>query len=78
MKAILQYTAIPVPGADLLSQGAGMLNADGAWRLAAAINPDAAVGTFCRIEEIEELRERIAALEKATRPPITTNQKTKR
>lgn len=37
----------------------------------------AAVGTFCRIEEIEDLRDRIAALEKATRPPITTNQKTK-
>lgn len=36
----------------------------------------AAVGTFCRIEEIEELRVRIAALEKATRP-TTTTQKTK-
>lgn len=35
-----------------------------------------AVGTFCRIEEIEELRTRIAALEKATRP-TTTAQKRK-
>lgn len=35
-----------------------------------------AVGTFCRIEEIEELRTRIAALEKATRP-TTTAPKTK-
>jgi len=35
----------------------------------------AAVGTFCRIEEIEELRDRIAALENATRPTITTQPK---
>lgn len=34
----------------------------------------AAVGTFCRIEDVEDLRERIDALEKATRP--TTTQQT--
>lgn len=36
-----------------------------------------AAGTLARVEEIEELRDRIAALEKATRPPNTANQKTK-
>ena len=34
-----------------------------------------AVGTFCRIEEVEELRDRIAALEIATRPTSITQKK---
>ena len=33
-----------------------------------------ALGTLCRIEEVEDLRDRVAALEKATSPP---NQKPK-
>src|SRR5207253_8740454 len=39
-KAILQYTAQPLPGANLLQQGAGLLNVDGAVRLAAALRSD--------------------------------------
>ena len=35
VKAILQYTAQPLPGANLLQQGAGLLNVEGAVRLAA-------------------------------------------
>ena len=37
VKAILQYSAIPVPGADYLTQGAGEINAAGAMALADAI-----------------------------------------
>jgi len=40
VKAILQYTAQPLPNANLLEQGAGMLNIDGAVRLAAALRTD--------------------------------------
>ena len=35
VKAILQYTAQPLPGASLVQQGAGLLNIEGAVRLAA-------------------------------------------
>ena len=51
VKAILQFTAIPVrrdPDSATpmqLEQGAGSLNADGAVRLTRAINPSAPVGT---------------------------------
>ena len=38
VKAILQYTALPLPGYDTLTQGAGALNGEGAVRLAAAID----------------------------------------
>ena len=38
VKAILQFTATDVPGADTLSQGAGSINAAGAITLAGAIN----------------------------------------
>jgi serine protease AprX len=41
VKAILQYTAIPVAGADTLTQGAGQVNAAGAVQLAGAIKKDA-------------------------------------
>ncbi len=44
IKAILQYTAVGVAGADRLTQGAGALNGKGAVRLAAAIDTSAAVG----------------------------------
>src|SRR4030095_11469802 len=40
IKAILMYSAQPLPGFNMLEQGAGMLNIDGAVRLARAIrNP---------------------------------------
>ena len=42
IKAILQYTAQPLPNASLVEQGAGMLNIDGAVRLAKAFKTDAA------------------------------------
>ena len=41
VKAILQYTAIPLPGYDELTQGAGAVNAAGAIALAEAIDPSA-------------------------------------
>jgi subtilisin family serine protease len=40
IKAILQYTAQPLPGANLLEQGVGELNIEGAVRLAAALRTD--------------------------------------
>jgi len=46
IKAMLQYTAIPLAGADTLSQGAGMVNANGAVTLASAVNPKAARGSW--------------------------------
>ena len=42
MKAILQYSAQPLPGANLLQQGAGLLNIDGAVTLAQALRTDLA------------------------------------
>jgi subtilisin family serine protease len=44
IKAILQYSAQPVAGANLLQQGAGMLNVDGAVRMARALRTDIATG----------------------------------
>ena len=38
VKAILQYSAIPLAGANVLEQGAGEMNADGAMALAASID----------------------------------------
>jgi serine protease AprX len=46
VKAILQYTALPLPGYDVLTQGAGGINADGALALASAIDPAAADGEW--------------------------------
>lgn len=48
IKAILTYTAIPVPADGEVSplvQGAGAVNADGAIALISALDPEAAVGT---------------------------------
>ena len=42
VKAILQYTAQPLAGANLLQQGAGQLNVEGAVRLARALRTDIA------------------------------------
>ncbi|MDH5340862.1 MAG: S8 family serine peptidase, partial [Rubrivivax sp.] len=42
VKAILQYTAQPIAGANLLQQGAGLLNIEGAVRLAQALRTDVA------------------------------------
>ena len=42
VKAILQYTAQPLPGANLLQQGAGLLNIDGAIALAKTLRTDIA------------------------------------
>ena len=46
VKAILEYTALPLHNADALTQGAGALNAAGAIALAAAIDPSQPVGTW--------------------------------
>jgi subtilisin family serine protease len=40
VKAILQYTALPLPGASLVEQGTGLLNVEGAVRLAKALRLD--------------------------------------
>ena len=42
VKAILQYTAQPLPNANLLQQGAGLLNIDGAMALAKSLRSDVA------------------------------------
>jgi hypothetical protein len=51
IKAILQFTALPVMDDtgqpyDVLTQGVGALNVEGALRLATAVNPKAPVGTW--------------------------------
>ena len=46
VKAVLQHTAIPVPGAQVLEQGAGSINPLGAIRLLEAINPSASLGSY--------------------------------
>ena len=46
IKAILQFTAIPLPDHDVLTQGAGEVNGAGAIVLAAAINPLTTVGSW--------------------------------
>jgi serine protease AprX len=45
-KAILEFSAIPVAGADPLTQGTGQINAGGAVALASAIDTGAASGTW--------------------------------
>ena len=42
IKAILQYTAQQLPGANIVQQGAGLLNIEGAARLAGALRTDIA------------------------------------
>ena len=56
---------LDIARAILAATASGMLPPDIAAQLVAA------VGTFCRIEEVEELRERISAIEKATNQPKT-------
>jgi serine protease AprX len=46
VKAILQYTAIPVANADALTQGTGQVNAAGAVRLASSVNTLAPTQTW--------------------------------
>ena len=80
LKATAQSVHLALPeGASPLEIAHAILSATSSGTLAPDIAAQlvTAVGTFCRIEEVEELRVRIAALEKATRPPITTNQKSK-
>jgi serine protease AprX len=45
-KAILEYTAIKLDKTDVLTQGAGQINADGATQLAGSINTTAPVGSW--------------------------------
>jgi serine protease AprX len=46
VKAILEYTALPLASADTLTQGAGSLNAAGAIALAEAIDPNQPSGAW--------------------------------
>lgn len=46
IKAILQYTALPMAGYDQLTQGAGSLNAIGAIELAGKIDPGVPAGGY--------------------------------
>jgi serine protease AprX len=46
VKAILQFSAIPVDGADLLTQGAGAVNAAGAIALAGSIDNSSRPGAY--------------------------------
>ena len=45
VKAVIQYTAQRLPGADIMTQGAGELNVPGAVRLAKLIDPAAPLNT---------------------------------
>jgi hypothetical protein len=45
VKALLEWTAIPVPGFDALTQGSGSLNLRGALALARKANPSVAIGS---------------------------------
>jgi serine protease AprX len=46
VKAILEYTAIPLANVDVLTQGTGGINAGGALALASAINADVPLGNW--------------------------------
>ena len=46
IKAILQFTALPLSSADALTQGTGALNAAGAVKLARTIDPSTPVGLW--------------------------------
>ena len=46
VKGILEYTAIRLPGADYLTQGAGEVNAGGAITLASAIDTDSRMNSW--------------------------------
>jgi serine protease AprX len=46
VKAMLQFSAIPVAGADYLTQGAGQINAAGARWLAAHVDTEARAGEY--------------------------------
>lgn len=79
LKATAQAVHLALPeNASALDTARAILSATASGILAPDIASQliSAVGTFCRIEEIEELRDRIAALEKATNPPISTNPNT--
>ena len=75
--AALVRLAIP-DEASPLKIARAILNATASGTLAPDIAAQlvSAVGTFCRIEETEDLRIRISSLERATRSSIT-NQKSK-
>jgi serine protease AprX len=45
VKAILQYTAQQLPGSDICQQGAGLLNIEGATRLAGVLRKDISAAT---------------------------------
>ena len=48
IRALLQYSAQPIAGADMFEQGAGQLNIDGAVRLARSLRTDADFNTFSK------------------------------
>ena len=52
VKAILEYTALPLTAADPLTQGAGGLNGAGAVLLAEKIDPEQAVGEWWLTEPV--------------------------
>jgi hypothetical protein len=52
VKAVLQHTAVAVPGAHVLEQGAGSLNPLGALRFLDAIDPAARIGSYWLTEPV--------------------------
>jgi hypothetical protein len=52
IKAILQFTATPLPGVDELTQGAGSLNPVGAIELTRSIDPTRAVGSWWLVRDV--------------------------
>jgi serine protease AprX len=46
VKALLEYSAIPLADFDRLTQGAGGINAEGAIRLAASVDPSVPAGAW--------------------------------
>jgi serine protease AprX len=53
MKALLEYSALPLPAVDRPSQGAGELNAAGAVKLASSIDPRVAQGEWWLVDAVD-------------------------
>ena len=54
IKAMLHYSALPLPDNDVLTQGAGGLNGDGALALAASLDPNVAEGEWWLVNPVSE------------------------
>lgn len=77
IKAVAQTVRLDLPADGTpLDHGRAVLAATAAGTLAPDIAGQlvSALGDFCRVEEVENLRDRIGALESATPPPRATSK----